>query len=676
MIEKLELTKQLLMGPGIKWILWRIWYALFMKSRLFKNKFPAKDLQDLDMRSIVRDGILADPEEYFYFRKEKSPPLFFKPGELPELAAESNFISSSAKEAAIAVADDYCRGRFLYYCRHAFDLGRPVNWLHNPFSKGQHHTRFHWCDYPTFSPELGDVKDVWEPSRFACAFWLVKAYALTADERYPEAFWELFESWCMQNPPNMGPNWKCGQEIALRCLAWCFALYGFWKASETTPQRVAYMVTMLAVQADRIEKNIDYAISQKNNHGLSEAVGLFTLGLLFPELKRAHHWLSIGRKVLENEVHRQIYDDGSYVQHSMNYHRVMLHDCLWAIRLADLNGQPFCHEMTSRVAKAGEFLFQMLDEKSGSVPNYGPNDGALVLPLSSCDYRDYRPTVQAIYFQATGKRILPQGPWDEMLIWLFGDKAFDSETITINPASSRFDTGGYYTLRGHNSWCMTRCHNYQDRPTHVDMLHLDLWFQGINVLGDSGSFRYYVPGKRAFERYFKDVRAHNTIEIDEQGPLHQVSRFLWLPWPKAHCLEHSETTWQGEHYCYNKPPWNIVHRRTVHMNDDAWIITDELIGREEHTVALRWHLAEGDCCVDKEQNRVELILPFGRAILACEAREGFYIDINSGVQRGSFVSGWRSDYYGEYIARPTLEVKGKAILPVTLTTRIYFEFKT
>ena len=47
-----------------------------------------------------------------------------------------------------------------------------------------------------------------------------------------------------------------------------------------------------------------------------------------------------GRRVMLAEMQRQVYDDGSYVQHSVNYHRVMLDDCLWAMRIGQLHDEP------------------------------------------------------------------------------------------------------------------------------------------------------------------------------------------------------------------------------------------------------------------------------------------------------------------------------------------------
>jgi hypothetical protein len=658
-----------LMGP--RWAAWRTGYALRRKLGLLKRRFPTDAWDSVTFADLVRDAAPADPPCYRTFREQSPARFFFPLGAPAHRETLERILADEARRRTLRVADDFVDGRFLYYSRHAFDLGRPVNWLLNPFTNAQHHARTHWCDYPTFSPELGDIKDVWEPSRFGCAFWLARAYALTGEQRYAESFWQFFDSWCEQNPPNRGPNWKCGQETALRMMAWLFALHVLWNADATTPERVEVLVRMIAIQADRIANNIDYAVSQKNNHALSEAAGVLTVGLLFPELRGAARWEALGRRVLEREVRRQIYADGSYVQHSMTYHRVMLHDCLWAMRLAELNGRPLSRTLVDRVARAGGFLFEMMDPDSGDVPNYGANDGALVLPLHACDYRDFRPTVQAARYGATQRRILPAGPWDEPLLWLYGEDALTSPIDSVRPRSRRFDAGGYYTIRTPAAWAMIRCHSYVDRPGHVDMLHVDVWHRGVNVLGDSGTYKYYTPENPALAGFFKDIRAHNTVEIDGQPPLRLVSQFLYLPWPRGDCVEAGDRHFVGQHDAYARAPWHVTHRRRVQFGPpQTWTITDNLLGDGTHDVVLRWHLADCAFTCDAEQRRVTLTLPDGPADIQFDAPAPCSLAVLRGAETGQRVMGWTSRYYAERTPRPTIELRVRLTLPATLTTTL------
>ena len=668
-LHYLELAQRL----GLGWVAYRGAYAMRRKTGLLTRRFPTREWDQVTLAGLVNRGIPTEPEAYKAYRATKGGTFLFAPGILPDAMELERIIGEDAKARTISIADDYCRGRFLYFSTQSFELGWPPNWMLNPYTGGTHHARTHWCDYPTFSTELGDIKEVWEPSRFACAFWLARAYALTRDEKYPQAFWDLFESWAEQNPPNLGPNWKCGQETGIRLFAWAFALYAFWDSPSTTPQRVAAMARLMAIQAERIYHNIDFAISQKNNHSMSEAIGLITVALLFPEMREARKWLDRGRFVLESDVRRQIYDDGSFVQHSTNYHRVMLHDCLCAIRICDLNGAPLSQELVRRVGHAGEWLFEMLDLSSGGVPNYGANDGALVLPLSSCPYEDFRATVQAAMYLKENRRVLQAGTWDEMTRWLFGESALCEPPIPRRPESRRFDAGGYYTIRGDESWCMVRCHTYSDRPAHVDMLHMDLWHRGINVLSDSGSYKYFSPESPGLEKYFKDIRAHNTVEIGGRGPLDLVSRFLWLPWPEGRCFEHSAMRWRGEHRAYARSPWNVTHRRTITRKGNEWTVIDELIGKGEQPVALRWHLADLPYEVDADSRAVAVALPCGHMRMSMDAPSAFKLTIRRGVETPDDTSGWSSRTYRQRTARPTITLSGQVGLPVTLTTHIRFE---
>ncbi|MCP4589538.1 MAG: hypothetical protein GY842_02215, partial [bacterium] len=247
---------------GPRWVLWRAFYALRKKSGLMKRGFPTPEFADLSLADVVCPGTPTEPVAYRSFREASASRFFFPLGRPPDADSLGRVMQDDGREQTLKTADDYCAGRFLFYSRHLHDLGQPVNWLLNPFTGAQHEVDTHWVDYTTFSASMGDIKDVWESSRFACAFWLGRAYALTGDEKYAEAFWGHFESWCAQNPPNRGPNWKCGQETALRSMAWCFALYAMWGADASTPERVTALVTVLAFQGERIVRNIGYAVSQ------------------------------------------------------------------------------------------------------------------------------------------------------------------------------------------------------------------------------------------------------------------------------------------------------------------------------------------------------------------------------------------------------------------------------
>jgi asparagine synthase (glutamine-hydrolysing) len=429
-------------------------------------------------------------------------------------------------------------------------------------------------------------------------------------------FWQLVESWRAENPPQQGPNWKCGQETAIRLTAWCFGLYGFMDSPSTTPQRVALLAQMIAVGAERIAANIGYAISQMNNHPMSEAAGLWTAGLLFPEFKNAPRWKARGRAILTTLARRLIYDDGAFSQHSMNYHRVMLHVYLWAIRLGELNDAPLDPETTGRIGRAADLLFQLQDESSGRVPHCGADDGALILPLSDCEYHDFRPVVQATRRCVYGCNTYGPGPWDEDLLWLFGPARDDVPVRAPVRRDWAAEEGGYHTLRAADGFAFLRCGAFRHRPSQADMLHVDLWWRGQNMAIDAGTFSYNAPAP--WDGAFSRTAVHNTVSVDGADQMPRVSRFLMLPWLTAKVTARAtgpagHLAWlECRHDGYQRLDPPVTHARAIcRIGDAHWLVVDRLSSRREHDYRLHWLLRDVPYRWDADARLVALETPAG-----------------------------------------------------------------
>jgi hypothetical protein len=306
------------------------------------------------------------------------------------------------------------------------------------------------------------------------------------------------------------------------------------------------------------------------------------------------------------------------------------------------------------------------------VPNYGANDGALILPLSSCDHLDYRPVVQSCRYLLHGERAYPRGDWDEDLLWLFGWQAAEAPVSSRSRASTEFAAGGYYTLSTKRTWGMVRCHRYRDRIGHADLLHLDLWADGLNLLRDCGSYRYFAPAEPALEAYFSSIKAHNTIEVDETTPFRMVSRFTMLPWPTAR-LRRFETSakqieWTGEHLAYHRCIPGLVHSRNIVVDVvlGRWEITDRIEGSGEHLCVLRWHLPQGAEIADQDAQNVRVSLPAGWYLQVRTDRPSEAALIEAGTD-----GGYESLYYAEKRPIRTLTVRSRSLLPHTFYTTVW-----
>jgi hypothetical protein len=226
---------------------------------------------------------------------------------------------------------------------------------------------------------------------------------------------------------------------------------------------------------------------------------LYTAGLVLGNSK----WRSFGWRWLNHALQNQIGEDGEYIQGSVNYHRLMLQTALWVntIRNADFSPQNQWPPATARaLSRAARRLFSLLDPVSGQTPNLGSNDGSLIFPLHDCSFSDYRPVVQAAGRAFLGARISP-GLWDEPSDWLGLTPAAGTSMPDHDPAD---------TLHGKHSWAYLRAARLRSRLTHMDQLHLDLWWRGLNVALDAGAYLY--NGRPPWDNPLT-ATGYNTVSI-------------------------------------------------------------------------------------------------------------------------------------------------------------------
>ncbi len=641
-----------------------------------RRTYAERPWATLKLRDLCQAGIPTDKAAYARHKREHAPPFLFPLGQPLRVPASIRQGAAERQPAYAARLRLLAENRCVYFFRQP--APEPIDWSRNALEQASCAADDDWFAIPTYRPEQGDPRTMWEPGRAAWALDLARAPAHGFTGDAGELFWRWVDSFMEACPPYRSFQWKCGQESAVRFIA---IAMGFWSLAgerTTTPKRWTQFAQLAWATGYRIAHHINYAVSQKNNHAISEACGLLLISHLFPEFEDAARWQKLGRRVLTEEIRRQVYADGTYVQHSMNYHRVMLQGALLALRLGELANRPFDRDIYDRLARGAEFLFQVMDPVTGRLPNYGNNDGAWMLPLSECDFTDFRPVIQSVSYLCHRRRMLPAGPWDEDLLWLFGPEAVMTEDVPPrSPQSSRFDDGGYYTLRAGESWAMTRCHTYRDRMAQCDMLHVDLWWRGQNVLLDAGVHRYYVPGRPDLEHYFKSTASHNNVEIDGGPASENVSRFLWFPWSRARTLEFESgdgIQWfVGELYDYDRRPWRIVHRRTLIALDGAtWLCVDDLLGDGEYAAVLRWHLLDAPYAIDATANAVRLRTPRGEVNLQV-ATVGLPLtrfEVIRGRDEPGRVQGFAAPYYGERLPVPTLEAAVEGPLQMRYLTAI------
>jgi len=361
-------------------------------------------------------------------------------------------------------ADAALEGKIFAFSNEYFDYNSEfkIAWNMNPISKVKADSNLNWNQLPDFG-EYGDIKLIWEASRFPQVYSFINAYALTQDKKYAEACIEQILEWIKSNPFPKGVNYKCGQEITFRIIAWMMALDYF--RDFLSKEDEAEIVKNIYISTLRIDANIDYAArAVKNNHSISESIGLILFGLYFKEFDEAEKFLIKGLKYLEKECNYQIYSDGSYIQSSFTYQRLTLDILSFLIMVFDKKNIELPQKIKEQHKSMIDFLNSFIQE-DGWLPNYGTNDGANLFPVSNNDYRDFRPNLNFAMTVSKKHSIYSN---NDSLINLFNLEVIENKKLT---KQKEFTDGGYYVLENANIFAFTRCHSYRHRPAQNDMLH-------------------------------------------------------------------------------------------------------------------------------------------------------------------------------------------------------------
>ena len=536
---------------------------------------------------------------------------------MPQAEKISDIIGDIGISRVLKVADEIVAGNFRRFG------GLPV-----PIDLTPPGDLSHWTDYEMGRTPWGidDIKFIWEPARFGWAYALGYGFLLSGDERYPQTFWRYFEVFMDANPSNQGPNWVSAQEVALRLLVFAFASQLFASSQHSSPERIHSLAMSIAEHANRIPLSLVYARAQNNNHLLSEAVGLITASLALPKHPKSVRWQRLGWKWFEWGLLQQIAVDGSYSQHSTNYHRLMLQLALWVAALR-VDRPDVWQRLTPTLQRATTWLLSLTDPVSGCVPNLGPNDGAYIFPLTIRPFADFRPVLQAASLAFLGKPSVELGPWDDMSLWLAGNKpsGIGSQIFPTSNFQPPIPRNNIIHNQEFQSWAYLRSATFYGRPGHADQLHLDLWWRGLNIAQDAGTYLYNaVP---PWDNTLTSTAVHNTVTLNGRDQMTRAGRFLFLDKAQAEVLTNDSAedgSWERmitRHDGYLRS--NAFHTRSVTTHQDGrWVVEDTLqpvtdrVQRDIQTVRLHWLLPDWKYEFDEEQGQLRIHSPEGWISLA------------------------------------------------------------
>lgn len=445
----------------------------------------------------------------------------------------------------------------------------------------------HWSDIPDFDTAIGDIKTVWEASRFDWLPLLAVQVAdadLKAKRDICKKLNRILSHWSANNPVNQGPNWKCGQETSLRVINLMIAYLILTPNEKPTPAFVLFINQHL----ERVIKSLSYAIGQDNNHAVSEAVALYIGGMFLTKYaatedqSKFNNFRDRGRKALEQTVQRLVFKDGMFSQYSAVYHRMLLVLVAVAEAFGQKFNQPYFNSaFYDRMRAATCWMLNMIDVETGDVPNFGANDGTFLLNLDNVPYRDFKPSAQFAAQVFLGESHYA----NSKLCKLF--PSLSAQEPTHRPPSKNGITeyldGGMLIAANEKTSAYLRLPIFKFRPSQADALHLDIWRDGENITLDTGTYSY---ANLEAVRKFSGTAAHNTVRFDGRDQMPRLGRFLFAKWLKGSGkADHENRTLEGEYKDY----LGCTHKRKVCIHDYSIHITDIVSGFSDKA-DLSWHL--------------------------------------------------------------------------------------
>jgi len=584
----------------------------------------------------------------------------------------------------IAVADALCRGRFDLLGYRALDFGDPVDWHLDPTS-GRRAPFVHWSHLdPLDSALVGDSKVVWELNRHQWLLYLGQAYRFTGDERYADFFGRYVKEWMRANPVGMGINWASSLEVGFRLISWCWALALFEGSPALSGGLRAAMVAGIEDHARHVERYLSYYFSP-NTHLTGEALALYYAGVLFPDLPRARQWEALGRRILVAQCERQILPDGVYFEQSTYYQRYTAEIYLHFLILARRNGIGVPESVVDRLQRLLDFLVAVR-RPDGSMPLIGDADGGWLLPLTPRAADDLRGVmaVAAAFFARSDYAWAADGPAPDVS-WILG-AAGQTAFAALTPQPPRttpsrlFPDGGYAIMQtgwerdahqlvfdgGPLGSAISGAHG------HADLLSLQCTAFGEPFLVDPGTDGYTLHP--AWRDFFRGTAAHSTVWVDDQPHATPAGPFKWIAQPRAHLRQWVSTKnldlADAEHDAYHRLPDPVTHRRRIiFVKPRYWIVVDDLAGREEHRVELRFQFAPMPVTVDAtrwaravgRRGCGLLMRAFSTATLTAEVCAG----------RLAPLQGWVSPTYGQRQPAPMLTYSTVARLPLRVITLLH-----
>ncbi|TVT19613.1 heparinase II/III family protein [Amycolatopsis acidiphila] len=564
-------------------------------------------------------------------------------------------VPREAADAVIAAADRLFDGHAEYFGVSRDDMVGP-DWSFDPKTGRRAPTDLYSFDIAYRSEDtVGDIKQIWEPSRHQHLTVLAAAYASTGEDHYAERVADHLKSWWAANPPLRGVHWVSGIELGIRLLSWVWTrrLLDGWAGApglfEDNPEalhQIWHHQRWLAAFPSRG--------SSANNHAIAEAAGQLAAACAFPWFPESMLWRTQATSSLDEHLARNTFESGLNRELATEYHGLVLELGLAAALEAEAAGTPVPESTWQLLLRMTDALASIVDDKSRPPRQGDADDGyGLIVDGAGADrWASLLATGAALFGRLDWWPVTPRPDVRTSLLAALAE----SPKVTVarpERRPSHFADAGLTILRDGEIWC--RCdggpHGFLSiaAHAHADALSVEVRHNGVDILADPGTFCYH--GQPAWRSYFRSTLGHNTLQLDDRDQSASGGPFMWTRHAQTRVLTAGPETWSAEHDGYAP----AVHRRWVQLAESELHIADEVVGPRRHRTRLAFHLGPA-VSVELDGSTARLSWDGGTGVLQLPDQ------LNWSLHRGETEPplGWYSPGFGRKEPATTLIGTGHA----------------
>jgi hypothetical protein len=567
------------------------------------------------------------------------PTLHREPGKprLPDAAGTIARLQNTPFAAeVIRLADEIRRSRFPVFGA-MLECGKEIRWrrdyLHGVETGTGYFRRIPYLDFH----RAGDHKNIWELNRHQHLVILAQAFRFTTDRAYLQEAESQVKSWWAANPFMRGINWSSALEVAIRALSWIWLDH--LASEDLTPEFRRALANSLYRHGCFLERNLSVYFSP-NTHLLGEAAVLHTLGALYQDWPRSSRWRTRGAEVVEEQMEKQVREDGAHFEQSTYYHLYALDFFLWHALLAETSAR-----YREKLRRMAEYLDALLGP-AGSIPLIGDDDGGRVFHPYGARNAFGRATLATcgVYF---GEPIGEAEDLAQQAAWWMGAKALDCASAPRIPSRSRlFPDAGIAIMTSADVQIVIKAGGFGSSSaghSHSDVLSFVCRRGARDILIDPGTFTYLADPD--WRDYFRGSAAHNTVRIDWNNQAVPAGPFRWEGRPEVRLLDWTSTS-EKDYLDAECRYAGFIHRRRFMFSKAnlLLVVADRLEGSPgDHLVEQFWHAGEDSA--------------FDRMVFS---------------QPAEAVEGWSSETFGSKQRAPVRRVSYRGPLPVSLVAAIGF----